>query len=175
VALSGSQQSMHHYFRLDHPLKKSVPFAGVELQADGALIVAAPSIHAKTRRSYTWIRSPFDVLLTPLPDWLEAAAVEVAPAAPAPAVPLPTAWDDDLVTSCASAGLYRRRHPHPGWHWVVCPWAHEHGDPRDDEAKLMEPGTTAAAGWAFRCMHSHCADRHVGELLDYLAIPRRAA
>jgi hypothetical protein len=175
VGLSGSRASLHYYFKVDRHLKKSVPFPGVELQADGALVVAVPSVHAATARPYTWIRSPFECPLPPLPEWLVAAACEVASPMPVPAAPLPTAREDDLVTACAAAGLYRRRHRRLGWHVVICPWANEHSDPRAAEATVMEPGTTAAAGWAFKCLHMHCADRHIGELLDYLAIPRRGA
>jgi hypothetical protein len=46
---------------------------------------------------------------------------------------------------------------------------------RRQQAMVMEPGTTAAAGWAFKCLHSHYADRHIGAFLDVLAIQRRVA
>jgi Bifunctional DNA primase/polymerase, N-terminal len=176
VVLSGSRESLHYYLTPRRPMQKSVPFPGVELQADHVLIVAPPSIHAKTWRRYRWLRSPFQYALPPIPDWLEAAALEVAPRERGAATPpLLSAWEDDVVAACVAAGLYLRPHRHRGWHWITCPWAAEHSVPHDDEAKMFEPGTTPAAGWSFRCHHSHCADRHVGELLDYLGIPRRAA
>ena len=37
----------------------------------------------------------------------------------------------------------------------------------------LEPGASPAPGWGFHCLHAHCAERHVGELLDVLGLPRR--
>jgi hypothetical protein len=43
VVVTGSG-GLHHYFGLDSPLPKSAPFAGLDVQADGALVVAPPSV-----------------------------------------------------------------------------------------------------------------------------------
>src|SRR5215472_5481980 len=72
MALSGSK-GPHHYFGLTGPLGKFDPGPGLNLQADGALVVAPPSLHHSGNR-YEWEASshPDDVLLAPLPDWLRA-------------------------------------------------------------------------------------------------------
>src|SRR5262245_42638918 len=44
MALSGSK-GPHYYFALDCPLGKFDPGSGLNLQADGALVVAPPSLH----------------------------------------------------------------------------------------------------------------------------------
>ena len=57
---------------------------------------------------------------------------------------------------------------------VRCPWAAEHSN-ADLEAVVIEPGGSAAPGWAFKCLHAHCSQRTIGDLLDVLAVPRRRA
>lgn len=63
----------HLYFA--HPgtqLRNRVGIAdGIDLRGDGGMIIAPPSIHP-SGRAYTWTegRSPGDVAVAPLPDWL---------------------------------------------------------------------------------------------------------
>jgi hypothetical protein len=59
-------------------------------------------------------------------------------------------------------------------HRVACPWRDAHSN-QDTEAIVTEPGASPAAGWGYRCLHSHCSARHIGDVLDWLAIPRRRA
>ncbi len=163
---------LHHYFRLDTPLPKAAPFVGIEVQADGALVVAPPSRHHSGRR-YRWLRD-----LThprpPLPAWVRWACAQVTPPPPPPALPLPDAGQDDVIGALHTRGLYVGRHRRKGLHRIRCPWASEHstGEP---EAVVIEPGASAAPGWGFRCLHAHCSGRTIGDLLDLVAVPRRRA
>ena len=62
---------------------------GVDIKADGAYVVAAPSVHPVTRRPYRWLRSPGDEL-TPLPRfWAERLRETARPASQAQAVSIP--------------------------------------------------------------------------------------
>ncbi len=72
MVISGGK-GPHHYFALDGPLRKFDPGPGLNLQADGALIVAPPSLHY-SGNTYEWEASshPDDVPLAPLSDWLRA-------------------------------------------------------------------------------------------------------
>jgi hypothetical protein len=72
MVISGGK-GPHHYFALNSPLGKFDPGPGLNLQADGALVVAPPSLHYSGNR-YEWEASshPDDVPLAPLPDWLRA-------------------------------------------------------------------------------------------------------
>src|SRR4030095_5950592 len=88
VALSGSK-GPHHYFALDGPLGKFDPGPGLTRQADGALVVAPPSLHHSGNR-YEWEASshPDDVPLAPLPEWLKAMG-ETKAGTPVEGVDLP--------------------------------------------------------------------------------------
>jgi len=164
---------LHHHLALDAPLPKAAPFAGIEVQADGALIVAPPSLHLSGRR-YRWLRD-VTAALPPLPDWVRWACEQVTqPAHTLSMPPLPNADEDDVLGGLFVAGLYLGRHRRQGLHRIRCPWAAEHSDD-NPEAVVMEPGASPAPGWGFRCLHAHCAARTIGALLDVLAIPRRRA
>jgi hypothetical protein len=78
VALSGSK-GPHYYFALNGPLGKFDPGPGLNLQADGAQVVAPPSLHYSGNR-YEWEASsrPDEVGLAPLPDWLRAMGEAMA-------------------------------------------------------------------------------------------------
>jgi hypothetical protein len=98
--------------------------------------------------------------------------VAAPPAVSAP--PLPDADHDDVLAALRAHGLYLGRHRRRGLHRVQCPWRAEHSN-GGVEAVVIEPGISPAPGWGFRCLHSHCAERRVGDLLDVLRIARRKA
>jgi hypothetical protein len=168
VVETGSR-GLHHYVGLDRPLKKAAPFAGIEVQADGGLVVAPPSRH-KSGRRYTWLRPPSSALPR-LPGWVRRVIEHTAPEpSPPRAAPPSDPGRDDVLGRLHTMGFYVARHRRRGLHRIRCPWsaAHSNGDP---EAVVVEP--TTAHGWGFHCLHAHCTDRRVGDLLDVLAIPRR--
>lgn len=166
-------RGLHHYFALDATLPKAAPYQGIELQADGALVVPPPSLHRSGRR-YRWLRG-LDAPWEPVPPWLRDAATQShrAPAA-GPVVPIPDAAGDDVTAALQDGGLYLGRHRRPGLHRIRCPWAALHSND-DSEAVVIEPGASLAPGWGFRCLHSHCAEHGIGDLLDLLQIARRWA
>ena len=62
----------HFYFKApEHPVAKRRVAPGLDLQAEGAYVVAPPSRHA-SGESYRWVlgRSPFDIPLADAPSWL---------------------------------------------------------------------------------------------------------
>jgi len=163
---------LHHYFALDAPLPKAAPFDGIEVQADGALVVAPPSLHRSGRR-YRWLRAfdgPWPWPL--LPAWMRWACARVTPpVGPAPEL-LENADAEPVLGALHTRGLYLGRHRRAGLHRIRCPWAAEHST-EDPEAVVIEPTHSSAPGWAFKCLHAHCSDRRIGALLDWLEIPRR--
>lgn len=172
VVVTGSE-GLHHYFLLDAPLPKSAPFEGIDIQADGALVVAPPSLHASGRR-YRWAR-PLDSPWPPVPAWIRwaVAQMDIEPT-DGPGASLPDADQDDVLGALHASGRYLGRHPRKGHHRIRCPWAELHSN-GDEEAVVIEPGASPAPGWGFRCLHAHCSERRIGELLDVLQIARRRA
>ena len=51
-----------------------------------------------------------------------------------------------------------------GYASIICPWADEHTDPREDARWAVGIGLTGA----FKCFHGACQDRHTSDLLTWL-------
>jgi hypothetical protein len=164
-------QGLHHYLTLDRSLPKAAPWEGIEVQATGGLVVAPPSRHF-SGRVYRWIR-PLPAELPTLPYWIRATVEADQAPALGPIRPSGTITGDDLVAAFRAAGAYVKAHPTPGWHRVRCLWADEHSSTKATGALLTEPGTSAAPGWGYVCMHAHCAGRSIGAVLDRFQIARR--
>jgi len=60
-----------------------------------------------------------------------------------------------------------------GKHDVLCPWAHEHTT-GDGGTAYFEPSGAYLLG-GFKCLHGHCADRHISALYNELGLTREEA
>ena len=56
-----------------------------------------------------------------------------------------------------------------GKHDITCPWVSEHTDAVDGGTAYFEPDDNWPIG-GFKCLHGHCADRHIRALLSFLSI-----
>ena len=125
---------LHQYFRLDARLPKAAPFEGIEVQADGGLVVAPPSLHHSGRR-YRWLRG-LDSPWTPLPEWVRWACARTNP----PRAETPTGsllWMPRLTTCSA-------RSPHAASTWG----ATDAGDYTESGARGRRPTpTTSPRPW----------------------------
>ena len=92
--------------------------------------------------------------------------------------------EDDLIwTPCPEenavlavlhkAGLYKAV-LRDGKHDITCPWVHEHTDEIDGGTVYFEPDDNRPIG-GFKCLHGHCTDRHINDLLHSLNIAPSAA
>jgi len=61
-----------------------------------------------------------------------------------------------------------------GKHDITCPWVQEHTGEMDNGTAYFEPDGLWPIG-GFKCLHGHCAGRHIGDLLRVLDIERSAA
>lgn len=137
----------------------------LDVKADGrGYVVAAPSIHPETGRTYEWDLElhPLQMPLAPLPGWLLGMSVR-------PEFP------DEAATGPAADALVARALHHAGLAVrpidrvrvaVECPWAHEHTTEGATSTVVFAPTKRAPSG-TFHCSHSHC---HARRTMDVLAV-----
>ena len=61
-----------------------------------------------------------------------------------------------------------------GKHDITCPWVDEHTDGIDSGTAYFEPDDNWPIG-GFKCLHGHCANRHIRDLLEMLNVSTDAA
>jgi hypothetical protein len=86
---------------------------------------------------------------------------------------IPRPEENAVLVAVRERGLYKSPLGE-GKHDITCPWVHEHTDAVDGGTAYFEPDDHWPIG-GFRCLHGHCAERHVRDLLTYLDINVSAA
>lgn len=80
----------------------------------------------------------------------------------------PRASENPAITGLRLKGLYKQSLGE-GTHDITCPWVHDHTNKIDSGTAYFEPSEQYSYG-AFKCMHGHCVDRKLYELLEELDI-----
>ena len=86
---------------------------------------------------------------------------------------IPCPDENAVLVALRNRGLYKA----PlggGKHDITCPWVQEHTGQADGGTAYFEPDDLWPIG-GFKCLHGHCADRHVRDLLRMLEIEASAA
>ena len=81
---------------------------------------------------------------------------------------LPRPDENAVLVAIRAGGLYKAPLG-DGKHDITCPWVQEHTGAADWGTAYFEPDD----GWpigGFKCLHGHCAQRHVRDLLHYVGI-----
>jgi hypothetical protein len=86
-------------------------------------------------------------------------------------IPLPD--ENAVLVTLRHRGLYKAPLGN-GKHDITCPWIQEHTGQVDGGTAYFEPDDLWPIG-GFKCLHGHCADRHINDLLKMLDIERNAA
>lgn len=86
---------------------------------------------------------------------------------------LPRPEENAVLVALRERGLYKAPLGE-GRHDITCPWVAEHTDAIDGGTAYFEPDDNWPIG-GFKCLHGHCAHRHIRELLDHLRVERSAA
>jgi hypothetical protein len=150
---------VHYFFRRPDWPVVAAPAGGlglgVDVQADGKYIIAAPSTHY-LGKPYAWDLSyhPRDLAPAPLPDWiLERLSQRERVQQPAGGAVI----DGFLGRAFQLAG-WLGRPLGPDKAAVQCPWHAEHssGTHYDGSTIVFAPTTGHRFGW-FHCSHAHCA------------------
>jgi hypothetical protein len=86
---------------------------------------------------------------------------------------IPRPDENSVLVALRDRGLYKLPLG-DGKHDVTCPWVQEHTGGVDGGTAYFEPDDNWPIG-GFKCLHGHCADRHVRDLLQFVGIEVNAA
>jgi hypothetical protein len=81
---------------------------------------------------------------------------------------LPRPKENVVLTAIRDGGLYKAPLG-DGKHDITCPWVQEHTAAADGGTAYFEPDDSWPIG-GFKCLHGHCAKRHVRDLLHFVGI-----
>jgi len=86
---------------------------------------------------------------------------------------IPRPEENAVLAALRSRGLYKAPLGE-GKHDVTCPWVEQHTDEVDGGTAYFEPDGDWPIG-GFKCLHGHCAERRVRDLLELLNVEPCAA
>ena len=86
---------------------------------------------------------------------------------------IPRPDENAVLVALRNRGLYQAPLGE-GRHAITCPWVKEHTGEADGGTAYFEPDDLWPIG-GFKCLHGHCAERHVRDLLKTLDIEVSAA
>lgn len=82
--------------------------------------------------------------------------------------------DDPVLAKLAEKGMVIGQDREPGKYIIRCPQADQHSN-QDPEAAFWLKNHRGFAGYGFKCLHGHCANLTVKDLLQWLGIAERGA
>jgi hypothetical protein len=86
---------------------------------------------------------------------------------------IPRPEENAVLVALHNRGLYKALLGN-GKHDVSCPWLQDHTDQQNGGTAYFEPGGSWPIG-GFKCLHGHCANRHVRDLLRFVGVEADAA
>jgi hypothetical protein len=81
---------------------------------------------------------------------------------------IPRPDENTVLVALRNRGLYKAPLGE-GKHDITCPWVQEHTGEIDGGTAYFEPDDNWPIG-GFKCLHGHCADRHVRDLLRFVDV-----
>jgi len=86
---------------------------------------------------------------------------------------LPRPEENSVLIALHDRGLYKAPLG-DGKHNITCPWVQEHTGEVNGGTAYFEPDDNWPIG-GFKCLHGHCAERHVRDLLQFVGVEVSAA
>jgi len=80
----------------------------------------------------------------------------------------PKPQNNPVIDAIRRLGLYKSPIGN-GKHDITCPWLNDHTGAVDSGTAYFEPDEQWPMG-GFKCLHGHCAHRHISELLHHLQV-----
>lgn len=81
---------------------------------------------------------------------------------------LPQPDENVILVMLRDRGLYKNPLGN-GKHDITCPWLNEHTGATDGGTAYFEPDDNWVIG-GFKCLHGHCSERNIRDLLNYLNV-----
>ncbi|MBI5716620.1 MAG: hypothetical protein HZC37_02910 [Burkholderiales bacterium] len=81
---------------------------------------------------------------------------------------IPRPDENGVLVTLRGRGLYKAPLG-DGKHDITCPWVQDHTGAADGGTAYFEPDDSWPIG-GFKCLHGHCAERHVRDLLRFVGI-----
>jgi hypothetical protein len=81
---------------------------------------------------------------------------------------------ENPVVTALKARNYYKSPLGEGKHDITCPWVDKHTDQVDRGTAYWEPDNVFPRG-GFKCLHGHCAERHLRDLLEHLGVEMQEA
>lgn len=85
----------------------------------------------------------------------------------------PSPEENTVLTALRKRSLYKFLCGE-GKHDIVCPWLNEHTNFVDSGTAYFEPDDIYPIG-GFKCLHGHCNNRHIRDLLKFLDVDLKSA
>lgn len=101
------------------------------------------------------------------PQWPRTRATQDRPVDGDP-VWIPRPDENSVLVALRNRGLYKAPLG-DGKHDITCPWVQEHTGAADGGTAYFEPDDSWPIG-GFKCLHGHCAQRHVRDLLHFVGV-----
>ncbi|MGH8603344.1 MAG: DNA-primase RepB domain-containing protein, partial [Gammaproteobacteria bacterium] len=76
---------------------------------------------------------------------------------------------DPILAALDAKGLVKRQLTVGKWD-LICPWVGEHTDGLDNGTAYFESNFNGYSGAGFKCQHTHCADRGIEDLREFLGV-----
>lgn len=81
-----------------------------------------------------------------------------------------TVSDNPVIAALSRLKLLIKQEEYPTPCWIIkCPWSHLHTT-SDSGTKYFEPHPSNGLQGGFQCFHSHCIDRGIQDLKDFLGV-----
>ena len=174
VVIESSPRRYHAYwFVEDCPLmrfseiqgKLAVRFGGDPQVKDLSRVMRLPGfVHQKATPHLTTIFEERATISIPFREFEEKFCIKFPPASP-------LTTSDPILAVLQSRCMVKMKDTYPGSYTITCPWESTHSSTDDMGTKYYLPGYNGYTTPGFKCFHSHCNEKTISDLKQFLELP----